>query len=116
MTTHPRTLADIPTPALLLDVPAMERNIRRMADFFSDGPCKLRPHFKAHKTTVVIVCLSTAGGIPKHPQPQVSVGPHGIEGDYHPQLPKRAYGRRGIVAVVRKTGELKPGDSVEIVP
>jgi D-serine deaminase-like pyridoxal phosphate-dependent protein len=28
----------------------MERNIRRMADFFSEGPTKLRPHFKAHKT------------------------------------------------------------------
>ncbi len=28
----------------------MERNIRRMADFFAEGPCKLRPHFKAHKT------------------------------------------------------------------
>ena len=28
----------------------MERNIRRMAEFFADGPCKLRPHFKAHKT------------------------------------------------------------------
>jgi len=50
MTAHPRTIADIPTPALVVDVPAMERNIRRMADFFADGPCKLRPHFKAHKT------------------------------------------------------------------
>jgi D-serine deaminase-like pyridoxal phosphate-dependent protein len=28
----------------------MERNIRRMADFFADGSCRLRPHFKAHKT------------------------------------------------------------------
>jgi D-serine deaminase-like pyridoxal phosphate-dependent protein len=28
----------------------MERNIRRMADFFRGGPCRLRPHFKAHKT------------------------------------------------------------------
>lgn len=46
----PRTLADIPTPALIIDVPTMERNIRRMAEFFADGPCKLRPHFKAHKT------------------------------------------------------------------
>jgi D-serine deaminase-like pyridoxal phosphate-dependent protein len=28
----------------------MERNIRRMAEFFAEGPCRLRPHFKAHKT------------------------------------------------------------------
>ena len=43
-------LRDIPTPALIVDLPAMERNIRRMAEFFAQGPCKLRPHFKAHKT------------------------------------------------------------------
>ena len=48
--TQPRTLHDIPTPALILDVPTMDRNIRRMAEFFAEGPCKLRPHFKAHKT------------------------------------------------------------------
>ena len=48
--TRPRTIADIPTPALLVDVPAMERNIQRMAEFFTEGPCRLRPHFKAHKT------------------------------------------------------------------
>ena len=46
----PRTIADIPTPALTIDVLVMERNIRRMAEFFADGPCRLRPHFKAHKT------------------------------------------------------------------
>jgi len=46
----PRTLANIPTPALILDIPTMERNIRTMAEFFAEGPCKLRPHFKAHKT------------------------------------------------------------------
>jgi D-serine deaminase-like pyridoxal phosphate-dependent protein len=34
----------------VVDVAIMERNIRRMADFFRDGPCRLRPHFKAHKT------------------------------------------------------------------
>ena len=41
---------DIPTPALILDVAALDRNIRRMADFFASGACRLRPHFKAHKT------------------------------------------------------------------
>ncbi|HLG58460.1 MAG TPA: DSD1 family PLP-dependent enzyme [Vicinamibacterales bacterium] len=46
----PRTLADIPTPALLVDVAALDRNIGRMAAFFASGDCRLRPHFKAHKT------------------------------------------------------------------
>ena len=41
---------DIPTPALVLDIAALDRNIRRMADFFAQGACRLRPHFKAHKT------------------------------------------------------------------
>jgi D-serine deaminase-like pyridoxal phosphate-dependent protein len=47
---RPLRVADIPTPALVVDIVAMERNIRRMAEFFKDGPCRLRPHFKAHKT------------------------------------------------------------------
>jgi D-serine deaminase-like pyridoxal phosphate-dependent protein len=45
-----RTLSDIPTPALVVDVKALDRNIRRMAEFFAPRVCKLRPHFKAHKT------------------------------------------------------------------
>lgn len=46
----PTTIGGIPTPALVLDVAALDRNIRRMAAVFSTGPCRLRPHFKAHKT------------------------------------------------------------------
>ncbi len=48
--TRPQTLAEIPTPALVIDLPAMERNIQLMATFFAHGTCRLRPHFKAHKT------------------------------------------------------------------
>jgi D-serine deaminase-like pyridoxal phosphate-dependent protein len=44
------TQSDIPTPALIVDLPAMDRNIRRMSGYFASGACKLRPHFKAHKT------------------------------------------------------------------
>jgi D-serine deaminase-like pyridoxal phosphate-dependent protein len=47
---RPTTLSEIPTPALILDVAALDRNIQRMAQFFATGPCRLRPHFKAHKT------------------------------------------------------------------
>jgi len=46
----PSSIRDIPTPALLVDVSALDRNIARMAAFFAAGPCRLRPHFKAHKT------------------------------------------------------------------
>ncbi|MBF6600430.1 MAG: DSD1 family PLP-dependent enzyme [Dehalococcoidia bacterium] len=41
---------EIPTPALVVDLAAMQRNIERMAAYYATGPCKLRPHFKAHKT------------------------------------------------------------------
>jgi D-serine deaminase-like pyridoxal phosphate-dependent protein len=43
-------LSDVPSPALVIDAAALDRNIRRMAAFFAGGPCRLRPHFKAHKT------------------------------------------------------------------
>ena len=45
-----KSVHDIPTPALVVDVAALDRNIRRMAAFFATGACRLRPHFKAHKT------------------------------------------------------------------
>ena len=48
--TSPARLSDIFTPALVVDVNALERNIRKMAEFFASRRCQLRPHFKAHKT------------------------------------------------------------------
>ena len=47
------SIYDIPTPALLVDVSALDRNIARMAGFFASGPCRLRPHVKAHKTPAI---------------------------------------------------------------
>ena len=43
-------ISELSTPALLVDRAALDRNIARMAAFFAEGPCRLRPHFKAHKT------------------------------------------------------------------
>jgi D-serine deaminase-like pyridoxal phosphate-dependent protein len=51
--TRPTSVADIPTPALVVSLAALERNIARMAAFFADGDCRLRPHFKAHKTPAI---------------------------------------------------------------
>jgi len=33
---------------------------------------------------------------------------------YHNQVPKRAYGRRGLLTIVRSTGRLKSGDSITV--
>jgi D-serine deaminase-like pyridoxal phosphate-dependent protein len=41
--------SQIPTPALLVDMDAMEANLNRMSAFFADGPTHLRPHYKNHK-------------------------------------------------------------------
>ncbi|HZI80010.1 MAG TPA: DSD1 family PLP-dependent enzyme [Vicinamibacterales bacterium] len=49
----PATLAEVPTPALIVDVAALDRNIARMARFFAEGACRLRPHVKAHKTPAI---------------------------------------------------------------
>lgn len=43
-------VADIQTPALILDLDAMERNQARMTDFFKTTAAKLRPHTKTHRT------------------------------------------------------------------
>ena len=40
---------DIETPALLVDLDVMERNLDTMARFFCNRPAKLRPHFKNHR-------------------------------------------------------------------
>jgi D-serine deaminase-like pyridoxal phosphate-dependent protein len=48
--TRPGLVDDIVTPALIVDVPTLDRNIAAMARFFADGVCRLRPHVKAHKT------------------------------------------------------------------
>lgn len=42
---------DIDTPALLLDAGAMEINLKRMSDFFTEVPAALRPHVKLHRAT-----------------------------------------------------------------
>ena len=59
--TSPNRLSDIRTPALAVDVNALERNIRKMAGFFASRRCRLRPHFKAHKTPEIARRQLTAG-------------------------------------------------------
>ena len=41
--------ADIETPALLVDLDVMERNLDTMTRFFCNRAAKLRPHFKNHR-------------------------------------------------------------------
>lgn len=47
------TLAEIPTPALLLDLEVLERNLARMAERTAALGVSLRPHIKTHKCVEV---------------------------------------------------------------
>ena len=42
-------LADVDTPALLLDLDAFERNLGAMTDAVRSFKVRLRPHAKSHK-------------------------------------------------------------------
>jgi D-serine deaminase-like pyridoxal phosphate-dependent protein len=46
-------VAAIDTPALVIDLDAMERNLARMADFARAKGLKLRPHAKMHKSAEI---------------------------------------------------------------
>ena len=46
-------LADVDTPALIIDLDAFERNLRRLADFAGTAGVRLRPHAKTHKSPEV---------------------------------------------------------------
>ena len=57
------TLREIDTPALLLDLDAMERNLTKMARFVSAGPTRLRPHYKNHKCPALARRQIDAGAV-----------------------------------------------------
>lgn len=57
------TLREIDTPALLLDLDAMERNLTKMAHFFRAGSTRLRPHYKNHKCPTLARRQIDAGAI-----------------------------------------------------
>ncbi|MGQ9683899.1 MAG: DSD1 family PLP-dependent enzyme [Anaerolineae bacterium] len=44
-----KSLDAVDTPALLVDLDALEHNLATMAAFFAARPADLRPHFKTHK-------------------------------------------------------------------
>lgn len=48
--TPPFPRSALPTPALLIDRAALDRNIAAMADWAADRPIRLRPHAKTHKS------------------------------------------------------------------
>jgi D-serine deaminase-like pyridoxal phosphate-dependent protein len=56
-------VAAIDTPALVIDLDAMERNLARMADFASAKGLRLRPHAKMHKSAELSRLQMTHGAV-----------------------------------------------------
>jgi len=56
-------LADVDTPALILDMDAFERNLARMADAVRARPVRLRPHAKSHKCAEIALRQIAAGAV-----------------------------------------------------
>ena len=56
-------LADVDTPALLIDLDAFERNLARMAARFRDGAVRLRPHSKTHKSPIIALKQIAQGAV-----------------------------------------------------
>jgi Predicted amino acid aldolase or racemase len=60
----PTNFADIETPALVVDLDIMERNLERAATYAASHGLALRPHVKTHKSPVVAarqVALGASG-------------------------------------------------------
>ena len=55
--------SELDTPALLIDLDVMERNIDTMSKFFKDAPSDLRPHEKTHKCPQIAHKQIEAGAI-----------------------------------------------------
>jgi D-serine deaminase-like pyridoxal phosphate-dependent protein len=54
-------LAEVDTPALLIDVDVLEANIATMATLMAGSPLRYRPHTKTHKSPVIAQMQTAAG-------------------------------------------------------
>jgi D-serine deaminase-like pyridoxal phosphate-dependent protein len=52
-----------PTPCLVLDLDALERNIARMAEYAAAHGLALRPHAKTHKSRMIAALQAQAGAV-----------------------------------------------------
>ncbi len=55
-------IEELDTPCLIVDVDALENNMRVMSDFYRDRTCKLRPHVKNHKSPIIAHMQIRTGG------------------------------------------------------
>ena len=58
-----KSIHDLSTPALVLDLDLCQQNLRKMSSFFADRPAQLRPHFKNHKCPELARLQLNAGSV-----------------------------------------------------
>ncbi len=58
-----KSVMEIPTPALVIDLDGLDANIKRIQDFANENGVSVRPHIKAHKSTYVVKKQIEAGAI-----------------------------------------------------
>src|SRR6202049_4306393 len=56
-------VSEVDTPALLIELDALERNIRRMQERIAGTKLRLRPHAKTHKSTAIANLQVAAGAV-----------------------------------------------------
>jgi len=56
-----KTIEDLPTPAVLVDLDVVERNIARQAELTRAAGARLRPHAKTHKSPEIARMQLAAG-------------------------------------------------------
>jgi D-serine deaminase-like pyridoxal phosphate-dependent protein len=73
-------VSELDTPALIVDLDIMERNLRRVADYCAEHNLRLRPHTKTHKSTFLArqqLALGAVGlTVAKVGEAEVMLGAH----------------------------------------
>ena len=57
------SLDEVDTPALVIDLDAFERNLRRLSERIAGSPVKARPHAKTHKCPVIALKQVELGAV-----------------------------------------------------
>jgi len=56
-------VAEVETPALIIDLDAFDRNIAKMAEFARTAGVRVRPHAKTHKSTAIALRQIALGAV-----------------------------------------------------
>jgi len=56
-------VAEVETPALIIDLDALDRNIAKMAEFAKTSGVRVRPHTKTHKSTAIALRQIARGAV-----------------------------------------------------